>query len=572
MTFIPFGSIAFKLNLLSALSGAAASVLVFKSVRMLTGDNSAAVFSALLSAFAPLAWAESTKAEVYTLNSALVMSVLYLGLRFLRAGTDRRLLFLISFLIGLGMGNHHTIGFMVFPFALAAVWRARDWRTGLYCALFFLVGIGVYAFGYVRSVKYLADGSLFAYSDMSTPRAFLITLLREEYQSSVGVVASPAHDPLSFFRGLYNVSRYLIYGNFGVLAFFALISIPLFRGRKREMAFALTAFASYAFILSAMVYAFREPKADDLFLLDPYLLPLIYITALLAGCGISFIKEFVSLRLPETGRPFALAVMLLPFVFTLPNALKENNFSRHYLVEDFADNSLDSLPPQSVLIAASDSSTFPLNYKALVEKKREDVLILFGDKEVTMLQGSPRWRLAWLFPDLPFKGPFSRVDADYLMDKTLFAFEPEFLSEQIHARFIPVPYIHGYRLFSRQNEIDITEAGDDFKRAFEVFVYERNLDERASDQYSTELKMSMFIPLAHNAYLMNREGDSARAFKYYGDSLKLITPKGLAHYIVYLKTYGREKEVEAFVEAIEPYAEKYPEVRNLSEEIKRQFL
>jgi hypothetical protein len=107
---------------------------------------------------------------------------------------------------------------------------------------------------------------------------------------------------------------------------------------------------------------------------------------------------------------------------------------------------------------------------------------------------------------------------------------------------------------------------------FENFVYERNLTERAADTYSAEMKMSMFIPLSHYAYLMKKQGKPDLSNKYYRDSLRLITPKGLAHYVEYLKSTGRKGEALSFVEAIEPYAEKDPDVRKLSDEIREQFM
>jgi hypothetical protein len=107
---------------------------------------------------------------------------------------------------------------------------------------------------------------------------------------------------------------------------------------------------------------------------------------------------------------------------------------------------------------------------------------------------------------------------------------------------------------------------------FENFVYERNLTERAYDPYSAELKMSMFIPLSHYAYLMKKRVKPELSRRYYQDALRIITPKGLAHYVEYLKSTGRKEEALSFVEAIGPYAEKDPDVRKLSDEIREQFL
>ena len=572
LSFIPAGSVAFKLNLLSALSGAAASVLVFKSVRMLTGDDAAALFAALLAAATPLAWAEATKAEVYTLNAALVMAIFYLGLKFLKDAPDRRLLLGMSFILGIGMGNHHTIGFMVFPLALAALLRARDMRTAFYCLLFFTAGTGIYVLSHIRSLKFIADEALFAYSDASTLKDFMVTFLREEYHPSTQLVAAPAHDPLSFFRGIYNVARYLLYGNMGIFSVLAVLCVPLLWRRKAELAFVLVSFLSYAAVLSAMVYASGEPRAYSLFLVDPYMLPTLYIASAAAGCGLCFLIRPITRRAPAIQPLLALAVVLLPLVFILPEALRTNDLSRHYLADDASDNILESLPPRSIVIADSDSSYFPLAYKNFVEKKRDDVLLLYGDAGGVMTQSAPMWSYKTLFSDLPAMGSFYSVPDDYLYGKQVFAFDVLRLSEDFISRFRIVPFINTYRLIPIEQEIDVARAKDEFRRAFGMLVYERTLREKASDVYSTELKMSMFIPIAHYAYLLKEQGATDLSQKYYKDAVKLITRKGVAHYMLYLKAGGRKDEAEAFVEALEPYAEMYPNVRKLSEELREEYL
>jgi hypothetical protein len=574
ITFVPFGSVAFKMNLLSAISGAAASLLVFKSVELLTKDRAAAIFAALLSALIPLAWGESTKAEVYTLNSALAMAVFYLGLRFMhKKDVDRRLLIAASFILGVGMGNHHTIGFMLLPLAFALLLRAREEKTALYCLLFFSLGIvSIYTLGFVRSQKFLSEGALFAYSDMSSLGNLVTTFFRTEYHSSASLAAAPAHDPTSFLRGLQNVSRYLLYGNLGIVSLLALFSVPLAMRKKRTVSFVLVAFGAYALVMSSMVYAFAKPSLGQLFLLNPYLLPLLYITSALAGLGAFYVLSTISLRIPDLRRPLALGLVLLPLVLTLPDTLRDGNLSGYYLAEDYSKNLLDSLPPESVYITVSDASYFPLAYSTFVGRKREDVMPLYGDADEISTQVSPRWHYAKLFPDIASGGHFSQVGIENLRNRPLYSFEPAFLPKDFQSALKATPFINSYRLTAASKKIDEAREATAFEHAFKLMVYERTLGERSSDIYSQELKMSMFVPVSHYAYLMNKGGDKKLSHRYYGDALKLITPKGIAHYAIYLNNSGRKDELEEFLEGIEPYSLKDPGVRRLGEEITKQFM
>lgn len=571
-TFLPFGSIPYKLNLFSAICGVAASAVVFMSVHLLTKDIPTAIFSAILSGFLPLAWSESVKAEVYTLNSVLMLVIFYLGIRFISENGDRRLLFLGSFILGIGMGNHHTIGFMIFPLMfLLALNKQNRVSTIFISVLFFMLGFSVYIFSYVRSLKYFSDGILFSYSDSSSFRRFLITFFREEYGSSIPAIAGPASHPTSLLQGPYNAVRHLIFENMGWLSVLAILSIvPLWKRRKSLLFYFLMALASYGIILSAMVYSFEEPVEKDLFLLSPYMLPLLYLVTINIGCGLWELLKPVKRRFLFTIKPFAVGMILLPFVLYLPVNIKKNNLSNYYLVEDFAGNMLNALPPLSIVLASSDAAYFPLFYKNLIERKRDDVVVLLSDKGGVLSQANPFWKYKTLFPDLPAGKLFSKVDEAYVKRGRVFTPNVLSLSDKLKKYFTPHPYIMCYRLFPKGQSIDEKQKLKDLSEAFERFVYERTLKEKADDMFSTEVKMYYFTSLTHYVYLLKKQGLPYR--DYYETSLELITPKGLVYYMEFLKQVGDKEEIESFIESIEPYAQQYPEVRLLSTALKEEFL
>jgi hypothetical protein len=280
----------------------------------------------------------------------------------------------------------------------------------------------------------------------------------------------------------------------------------------------------------------------------------------------------VRINLPDLGRPLALGLVLLPLVFTLPATLKKNNLFQHYLVKDYADNLLQSLPPESVFITVSDASYFPLAYGAFVERQRDDVLIYYGDSGEISTQVSPIWKGVNIFPDLSRQGHFSSIDIESFKNRPVYSFEPAFLPEYFRDHFTASPFINSYRAYPVEQGSIMGDDDEDFIRAFDLMVYERSLNERSDDAYSSELMMSMFIPVSHYAYLMRKEGDVKLSSHYYGKALELITPKGLALYVSYLKKAQRWDEMNAFLEAIEPKAKTDPGVRDLSDSIREQFM
>ncbi len=146
-TRVPLGTIAFRMNLMSAATGALLAVLAASLVwRLLAcsrprqtsdlSDSSApsdkpaaalsrAVFAAGAGwciAFSQTFWYHAGLSEVYLLNAAFLVAVLHLILSALRT-RDRRWFIAACFLCALGMGNHTMAGMLLVPaLVIVAVW------------------------------------------------------------------------------------------------------------------------------------------------------------------------------------------------------------------------------------------------------------------------------------------------------------------------------------------------------------------------------------------------------------------------------------------------------------------
>lgn len=145
-TLFPFGGIAFRVNLASAVALGVAAVLVLFTLRRLLLEVvrafdpegpppsrvavwPVAVAGALGLSLAPPALLQGVRAEVYALNLALNLGLVLLALRHLETGSGRDLA-LAGLIAGLGLGNHHLLTLATAPAVLAAaLWRRRDtWR------------------------------------------------------------------------------------------------------------------------------------------------------------------------------------------------------------------------------------------------------------------------------------------------------------------------------------------------------------------------------------------------------------------------------------------------------------
>lgn len=148
-TYLPFGNVAYRVNLASAVFGAGAVLLVFAACLTITGRRWASAGATLLFAVSEAFWSQAVIAEVYTLNVLLVMLVLVTLLYWQRRRTDR-LLLLTAFLMGFAMTNHMTSGLLL-PAGILFVGlvdrtRLFDWRLVLKGVGLFLAGLTPYLY------------------------------------------------------------------------------------------------------------------------------------------------------------------------------------------------------------------------------------------------------------------------------------------------------------------------------------------------------------------------------------------------------------------------------------------
>jgi hypothetical protein len=115
---VPIGSIAYRMNLLSAVCGALAVVFLYAAVRRLLESRLAAMMAVLVFATLPTYWRWATEAKIYTLHILLLSGILFLLSRCIEPENWRiegvanqkraRYSLLAALLFGLALGNHST--------------------------------------------------------------------------------------------------------------------------------------------------------------------------------------------------------------------------------------------------------------------------------------------------------------------------------------------------------------------------------------------------------------------------------------------------------------------------------
>lgn len=153
-TWLPFGDVGYRVNLLSASAAATAVGFVYAITVRLTGQRLLSLAAAWFLAFSYYFWVTAVAAELYALHACFVAGLIWLALR-CRERQRAAELCLFAFLYGLGLGNHLSLSVLAPGFAwLVASGRARLWRrpallgaAGAFC----LAGASVYLYIPLRS-------------------------------------------------------------------------------------------------------------------------------------------------------------------------------------------------------------------------------------------------------------------------------------------------------------------------------------------------------------------------------------------------------------------------------------
>lgn len=111
-TFLPFGTVAYRVNLVSGVFAAVAVYLLVHTAHALSGDAAASVVGGLTLAFGALFWSQAVVAEVYTLNAFFILLMIYLMVSS-QTGPSKgvaghRRLYALWFIFGLSLTHHRT--------------------------------------------------------------------------------------------------------------------------------------------------------------------------------------------------------------------------------------------------------------------------------------------------------------------------------------------------------------------------------------------------------------------------------------------------------------------------------
>lgn len=379
-SWIPVGALSFRVALICAFLGAAASVplcLAIEETLKVGGVvRESACFPLALGATwwvvgTPAWWFQAVRPEVYALQAFLLCVAMERLLRVATSGPegDVRPLYQGGLALGLGLANHHYLALLaIVPsiWLLVGVWRTWGWRPVAWCAGFVSAGLCTYLYLPLRALRH----PFLNLGDPSTPGRLRWVVTAEAFQKSV------APDGVApFSEGLADVliataeDLHLAVLLFAVLGAYLMLRV---RSTRKYGLFWLTMWAVYTVGRAALGFVRGNPDASAYFMLA-YAAIAVF-GAFAAGVLLSALGEAVPSRpklAPALGLILAAAASL-----QLARSWDASSLARFADTDVFDDGLRRRLPPRAIVFAHNPQTIFRYWGGEAEELNRPDVTLI----------------------------------------------------------------------------------------------------------------------------------------------------------------------------------------------------
>jgi hypothetical protein len=400
-SLLPLGSMAWRVNLMSAIFATITVWLIYRTIVLLTSDRLAAALAAIALAASPVFWSQAVVAEVYALNAVFVAAILLLTVSLLHSKSAVRnqqsKIFLLFFLFGLAF-SHHLTSVILIPaivITLVLVRPKLSVKAWLAAIGLFLLGLTPWLFIYLRWPG-LHNGQWMTIGEWLN----WIFGLRFGGALNLALIFDPVR---------WSIVTRLVIEQFGWMgAALALLGLIVLIKRAWRIALILVlTFIGYIFY--GVVYNVPDVAV--------FMIPAFMIMGVWIGIAFAFAVEQVAARAHSWRMTdYALRSMLYLLFALLPLWQIAGNFDAANQRGLNADREawgryVLSLPlPQKAALLVDSEKIAPLYYLQVTEKLRPDLdIMVLGDEALYRQELDRRVRdgqpvyLARFLPNLPYR-------------------------------------------------------------------------------------------------------------------------------------------------------------------------
>jgi len=372
-TYLPFGSVAYRVHLVSAMFGALTCGAAWLCARALVGGRLPAYLAALALGVSPVFWSQAIIAEVYTLNTFFFLSLVFMGLQAcppsLQGATSAyhsRLLPWMALLFGLSLSNHYPLMLLVAPAFVILLWPMRRELLQRFGILSWLVILGLVPYVWLVRRSWMPLPISFN-GPLETIQEIVFFLSRAGYADVDHSVSASWLDHVRFFEFFCRelLRQFAVIGTLAAGAGFAVQWRMLGR---RVAAFMTVAFLGPSVLLLLLLGLDYDSFRAHVFHVFP--LPAYAIGALWMALGFAWAVQRYARR-PSYAA--AAAAVLLAVVFASGariNLLAVDDWGARY-----AQTVLKILPANAVVITTGDPDLAPIAYFHMIENQRPDITL-----------------------------------------------------------------------------------------------------------------------------------------------------------------------------------------------------
>ncbi|MBF0506647.1 MAG: DUF2723 domain-containing protein [Nitrospirae bacterium] len=417
--FLPFGNIAFRAAIISALFSSLSLTLIFWLVLKLTTSSTASLFAVTTLLVSYSYFTQSVVAKFYTLNLFLILLLFSLWAIRLssaesrassveRTGSnkqeDTRLLYFTMFIAGLITANHHT-GIIIFGPVAAAWFFTKKFSPGL-STIF--TGIALFLAGFLVNSYLMVRGSsghFFNAVYIDDFVDFNNVLTRSGYGSS-GTIASTTlffHSFTAYWYALINFLS-ILSSNFSYFSYLLFLagSVYLIGNNPKLFVFVILSLMLYGPLLAKMSLVSEKTSETDYYIVaNQYFIPALSFFSVMLGAGFYQCEKMLKAReLKLLSKVLPAILALFPLIFVVSRAT-DSNYRTDFVPYQFAKDTYSGLPFDSVIMTFGDNASYQGWYLKLVGRYREDICqIASGDQKKInlMFQGCNKKVYGTVFP------------------------------------------------------------------------------------------------------------------------------------------------------------------------------
>jgi hypothetical protein len=359
-TWLPFGDVGYRVNLVSVVT-AAAGMAAFAAVLLrFRLDPLAATAGAWLLAFTYYVWVSAVAAELYSLQACFLAVLIWLSLCW-RSEQRPWQLYVFALCFGLGLGNHVSLAVAAPGFAVLL--RSED-RHGLpslrqlaIAAACGLLGLAVYGYLPLRSAAPMNYARAFGV-DVATWQGFWWMLTGQMFSDQMFAV------PLAELPGQFGFFVARLFSNFiGVSALIGVLGLVDDFRRRPDVHLGLA-----VIFLANLVWVMTYDVADK----ELMLLPTFLVWAVWVALGARALTALVaSWSEGRVAIPVA-ALLLMLALANLAINFGRVDLSRDWSARQHGDRLLACLPADALYVGGWGDVPI-LDYLRLVEHQRPDV-------------------------------------------------------------------------------------------------------------------------------------------------------------------------------------------------------